>query len=68
MCIVGDCCVNKASSDVQAPLRGVRDQYSSVPRIFEEAKTCATSSYLFIVPKVFIGYIGGALVRSSPIQ
>ncbi|KAJ9491474.1 hypothetical protein VN97_g1790 [Penicillium thymicola] len=34
-------CVNKASSDVQAPLRGVRDQYSSVRRVFED---CATSS------------------------
>ncbi|KAJ5471568.1 hypothetical protein N7530_008925 [Penicillium desertorum] len=39
-----DICDNKASSDVQAPLRGVRDQYSSVPRVFGEAKTCATSS------------------------
>ncbi|OQE09286.1 hypothetical protein PENFLA_c115G04045 [Penicillium flavigenum] len=39
-----DICDTKASSDVQAPLRGVRDQYSSVPRVFGEAKTCATSS------------------------
>jgi hypothetical protein len=30
LCFVGDCCVNKASSDVQAPLRGARDQYSSI--------------------------------------
>ena len=27
-CFAGDCCVNKPSSNVQAPLRGVRDQYS----------------------------------------
>ena len=43
MCFVGDCCVNKASSDVQAHLRGAREQYSSIPRVLEEAKTCATS-------------------------
>jgi hypothetical protein len=29
---------------VPAALRGARDQYSSVPRVFGEAKTCATSS------------------------
>jgi hypothetical protein len=32
------------SSNVQAPLRGGRDQYSSIPRVFDETKTCATSS------------------------
>ena len=43
-CFAGDCCDNKASSDAQAPLRGARDQYSKTLRVFEEAKTCATSS------------------------
>ena len=44
LCLAGDCCDNKASSDAQAPLRGARDQYSKILRVFEEAKTCATSS------------------------
>jgi hypothetical protein len=44
VCSAGDCCDNKASSDAQAPLRGARDQYSKILRVFEEAKTCATSS------------------------
>jgi hypothetical protein len=38
-CLAGDCCDNKASSDAQAPLRGARDQYSKILRVFEEAKT-----------------------------
>ena len=44
LCSAGDCCDDKASSDAQAPLRGARDQYSNIPNVFDEAKTCATSS------------------------
>lgn len=32
-CFAGDCCVNKAPSDVQAPFRGVRDQYLNIPGV-----------------------------------
>jgi hypothetical protein len=36
---------------VQAPLRGAGDQYSNIPRVFDEAKTCPTFSQSVSYPK-----------------
>jgi hypothetical protein len=55
--LAGDRCENKASSDVQAPLRGARDQYSSIPRVTEEAKTCTTSFIFFAFRRIIAAEI-----------
>ncbi|OQD70539.1 hypothetical protein PENANT_c257G01925, partial [Penicillium antarcticum] len=50
-----DICVNKASNDVQAPLRGVRDQYSSLHQYSKKQRPAQPHTVIcFLVRRIII--------------